>query len=142
VASQIRFVVDPAGQPRIVSWSWRIHHRWPTRVVGNRSRCVRARTPGLCSGAELRGGLADRQSNKCSNVLLMPRQPPFHVWVDLTGKWSLPAPGVLLAWRRTERRGWEAWVVRVESYSTGTGSEVLVSQSWVSTALVRPVDGS
>jgi len=83
-----------------------------------------------------------KQSNKCSNVLLTPRQPPFHVWVDLTGKWSLPAPGVLLAWRRTDRRGWEAWVVRVESYSTGTGSEVLVSQSWVPTALVRLVDGS
>lgn len=70
----------------------------------------------------------------------MPRQPPFHVWVDLTGTWSAPAPGVLLAWRRTDRRGWEAWVVRVESYSTGTGWEVLMSQSWVSVALVRPAD--
>jgi hypothetical protein len=28
----------------------------------------------------------------------MPRQPPFHVWVDLTGIWSVPVPGVLLAW--------------------------------------------
>lgn len=70
------------------------------------------------------------------------RASPFHVWVELTGKWALPVPGVLLAWRRTDRRGWEAWVVRVESYSTGTGSEVLVSQSWVPTALVRPADGS
>lgn len=31
-------------------------------------------------------------------------------------------------------------MVRVESYSTGTGSEVLMSQSWVSAALVRPAD--
>ena len=53
----------------------------------------------------------------------------------------MPAPGVLLAWRRSDRRGWEAWVVRVESYSTGTGSEVVLSQSWVSAALVRPADG-
>jgi hypothetical protein len=71
----------------------------------------------------------------------VPRQPPFHVWVDLTGRWSVPSPGVLLAWRRSDRRGWEAWVVRVESYSTGTGSEVVLSQSWVSAALVRPADG-
>lgn len=71
---------------------------------------------------------------------VVPRQPPFHVWVDLTGRWSVPAPGVLLAWRHSDRRGWEAWVVRVESYSTGTGSEVLMSQSWVSAALVRPAD--
>ncbi|GAA1435811.1 hypothetical protein GCM10009641_32950 [Mycobacterium cookii] len=71
----------------------------------------------------------------------MPRQPPFHVWVDLTGRWYVPAPGVLLAWRHSDRRGWEAWVVRVESYSTGTGSEVLMSQSWVSAALVRPAEG-
>jgi hypothetical protein len=72
----------------------------------------------------------------------MPRHPPFHVWVDLTGKWSGPMPGVLLAWRHSDRRGWEALVVRVESYSTGTGSEVLMSQSWVPAALVRPTDGT
>ena len=71
----------------------------------------------------------------------MPRQPPFHVWVDATGMWSKPVPGVLLAWRRSDRRGWEAWVVRVEAYSTGAGSEVMVSQSWVSADLVRPTDG-
>ena len=70
----------------------------------------------------------------------VPRQPPFHVWVDMTGIWSAPAPGVLLAWRHSDRRGWEAWVVRVESYSTGVGAEVLMSQSWVPAALVRPVD--
>jgi hypothetical protein len=70
----------------------------------------------------------------------VPRQPPFHVWVDMTGIWSAPAPGVLLAWRHSDRRGWEAWVVRVESYSTGVGAEVLMSQSWVPAALVRPLD--
>ena len=68
----------------------------------------------------------------------MPRQPPFHVWVDLTGRWAGAVPGVLLAWRHTDRRGWEAWVVRVESYSTGVGAEVQVCQSWVPSALVRP----
>ncbi|MBD3914644.1 hypothetical protein [Nocardioides hwasunensis] len=70
----------------------------------------------------------------------MPRTPPFHVWVDLTGAWSAASPGVLLAWRHTSRRGWEAWVVRVDSYSTGTGVEVMVSQSWVPANLVRPSD--
>lgn len=70
----------------------------------------------------------------------VPRQPPFHVWVDLTGRWSAPAPGVLLAWRRSDRRGWEAWVARVESYSTGSGVEVLMTQSWIAAALVRPAD--
>lgn len=70
----------------------------------------------------------------------MPRTPPFHVWVDLTGRWSAAAPGVLLAWRHSDHRGWEAWVVRVESYSTGRGSEVLVTQAWVPSTLVRPAD--
>lgn len=70
----------------------------------------------------------------------MPRQPQFHAWVDLTGRWSLPVPGVLMAWRHTDRRGWEAWVVHVESYSTGHGVETLLSQAWVSAALVKPAD--
>ncbi|MCF6377901.1 hypothetical protein L2K70_09810 [Nocardioides KLBMP 9356] len=71
----------------------------------------------------------------------MARQPPFHVWVDLTGKWAGPAPGVLLAWRHSDRRGWEAWVVRAEAYSTGLGLEVQLAQAWVPAALVRPADG-
>ncbi|UFN44502.1 hypothetical protein [Nocardioides okcheonensis] len=68
----------------------------------------------------------------------MPRTPPFHVWVDLTGTWRGAAPGVLLAWRHSDRRGWEAWVVRAESYSTGRGAEVQLVQAWVPAALVRP----
>ena len=70
----------------------------------------------------------------------MPRQPPFHVWVDLTGAWSVTTPGVLVAWRRNDRRGWEAWVVRAESYSSGHGTEVQLVQGWVSADLVRPAD--
>ena len=42
--------------------------------------------------------------------------------------------------RHSDHRGWEAWVVRVESYSTGRGSEVLVTQAWVPSTLVRPAD--
>lgn len=68
----------------------------------------------------------------------MPRQPPFHVWVDVTNSWGDPHPGVLLAWRQAAR-GWEAWVVRASSYSTGVGLEVSVMQSWVPAHLVRPV---
>jgi hypothetical protein len=45
-----------------------------------------------------------------------------------------------MAWRNSDRRGWEAWVVRVESYSTGVGVEVLLTQAWVSASLVKPAD--
>lgn len=68
----------------------------------------------------------------------MPRQPPFHVWVDLTGAWSTSAPGVLLAWRNSDRRGWEAWVMRAESFSTGDGTSVQVVQAWVPAHLLKP----
>lgn len=70
----------------------------------------------------------------------MPRQPPFHVWVDVTGRWAHPFPGVLIDWRHSGRRGWEAYVVRAEAYSTGHGSEVQLTQSWIPAALVRPAD--
>ncbi|MEP9382503.1 hypothetical protein [Nocardioides sp. KR10-350] len=63
---------------------------------------------------------------------------PVHVWVDLTNSWGPRAePGVLLAWRKG-RDGWEGWVIRVTTYSTGQGSEVHVMQSWVPAALIRP----
>lgn len=62
---------------------------------------------------------------------------PVHVWVDLTNSWGPRAePGVLLAWRRG-RHGWEGWVIRASTYSTGSGSEVHVLQSWVPAALLR-----
>lgn len=66
-----------------------------------------------------------------------PSNPParvFHVWVklDLDGP-RAPLPGLVLDWRRTGR-GWEAWVVTVETYSTGTGEASMVRQGW------RPVD--
>ena len=67
----------------------------------------------------------------------MPRQPPFHVWVDLTGAWSTTVPGVLLEWRHSDRRGWEAWVIRAEAYSTGDGPGVQVVQGWVPAHLVQ-----
>lgn len=62
------------------------------------------------------------------------------MWVDLTGMFHGAAPGVLVAWRHSDQRGWEAWVVRAESYSTGTGTEVLLKQEWVLAELVRTVD--
>lgn len=68
------------------------------------------------------------------------REPPFHVWVDVTGAWASPAAGILLAWRRTGRSGWEAWVICASSHSTGSGAEVSVSQSWVLAHHVRPAD--
>lgn len=72
----------------------------------------------------------------------MPRQPPFHVWVDLTNSWTSPGYGLLIDWRRRDRApgGWEAWVIWAASYSTGNGSEVTVTQSWVPGHLLRPAD--
>lgn len=69
----------------------------------------------------------------------MPRKPPFHVWVDLTGMWRGAVPGVLTAWRWVDNGKWEAWVVRAEAYSTGRGAEVLVKGAWVPAELVKPV---
>jgi hypothetical protein len=62
----------------------------------------------------------------------------FHVWVklDLDGP-RAPLPGLVLDWRRTPK-GWEAWVVTVETYSTGTGEASMVRQGWRSVAHLRP----
>jgi hypothetical protein len=62
----------------------------------------------------------------------------FHVWVklDLDGP-RAPLPGLVLDWRQTSR-GWEAWVVTVESYSTGTGQASMVRQGWRPVTSLRP----
>lgn len=62
----------------------------------------------------------------------------FHVWVKLDPDGPrAPLPGLVLDWRRTSR-GWEAWVVTVESYSTGTGRGSMVRQGWRSVQQLRP----
>lgn len=62
----------------------------------------------------------------------------FHVWVklDLDGP-RAPLPGLVLDWRHTEG-GWQAWVVTVEAYSTGSGEATVVRQGWRSVAHLRP----
>jgi hypothetical protein len=62
----------------------------------------------------------------------------FHVWVklDLDGP-RAPLPGLVLDWRRTAA-GWEAWVVTVETYSTGIGHGSMVRQGWRSVRYLRP----
>jgi hypothetical protein len=62
----------------------------------------------------------------------------FHVWVklDLDGP-RAPLPGLVLDWRQTPK-GWEAWVVTVESYSTGSGQASMVRQGWRPVAYLRP----
>ena len=62
----------------------------------------------------------------------------FHVWVklDLDGP-RAPLPGLVLDWRQTAK-GWEAWVVTVESYSTGSGHASMVRQGWRPVAFLRP----
>lgn len=53
-----------------------------------------------------------------------------HVWVDGT-------PGLLCAWRRHPKRGWQAWVICAELDDLG---EPVVRQAWVGAGDVRPVD--
>lgn len=68
---------------------------------------------------------------------------PRHVWVDVTGKWVKASPGILLEWRRAPKdpkHPWEAWVIRVDVYSTGSGFAEQVVQSWVPASMVRPAD--
>jgi hypothetical protein len=62
----------------------------------------------------------------------------FHVWVklDLDGP-RAPLPGLVLDWRQTPG-GWEAWVVTVETYSTGTGHASMVRQGWRAVTHLRP----
>jgi hypothetical protein len=62
----------------------------------------------------------------------------FHVWVklDLDGS-RAPLPGLVLDWRHTPQ-GWEAWVVTVETYSTGSGHASMVRQGWRPVAYLRP----
>jgi hypothetical protein len=65
-------------------------------------------------------------------------QQVFHVWVklDLDGP-RAPLPGLVLDWRRTPK-GWEAWVVTVETYSTGVGQASMVRQGWRPVTYLRP----
>ena len=62
----------------------------------------------------------------------------FHVWVklDLDGP-RPPLPGLVLDWRHTST-GWEAWVVTVETYSTGVGHASMVRQGWRPVVYLRP----
>lgn len=68
----------------------------------------------------------------------MPRTPPYHVVVDVTGRFALPSPGILTAWRQREGH-WEAYVISAERYRTGAGEDVLVRQGWHRVEHVRPV---
>lgn len=69
----------------------------------------------------------------------MPRTPPYHVLVDVTGAWGLPQPGLLIEWRKGDQ-GWEAWVITANRYRTGMGDKVEVRQGWHAAHHVRPVD--
>lgn len=66
----------------------------------------------------------------------------FHVWVklDLDGP-RPPLPGLVLDWRQTAE-GWEAWVVTVETYSTGTGHASMVRQGWRPVGFLRPAQSA
>ncbi|WP_405061946.1 hypothetical protein OG474_09895 [Kribbella sp. NBC_01505] len=59
-----------------------------------------------------------------------------HVWVrgtaDQRGPW---VPGLILEWRRTPSRDWQARVIYVPS-----PREVMAVERWVAAALLLPVD--
>jgi len=57
-----------------------------------------------------------------------------HVWVCVTGAWGDTAnPGLLLEWRPTKDRRWEALVIWVSTYSGGWD----VRQGWMRAEHVR-----
>ena len=63
--------------------------------------------------------------------------PPLGIAI-LALSWAAPAlPGLVLDWRHTAS-GWEAWVVTVETYSTGAGHASMVRQGWRAVAYLRP----
>jgi hypothetical protein len=69
----------------------------------------------------------------------MPTAPPFHVWVDVTGRWGSSAdPGILVAWRRGRRGGWEALVVTGSARALAHGGDVDLRWHWVDAGMVRP----
>ncbi|MFT4081203.1 MAG: hypothetical protein QM638_01325 [Nocardioides sp.] len=65
-----------------------------------------------------------------------------HVWVDSSGSWFDPSPGILLEWQkgRPGRPGWQALVIVVWTYSTGAGSEIRVTQDWYGAEHIRPAE--
>ncbi|MFW6775139.1 hypothetical protein ACOACO_12715 [Nocardioides sp. CPCC 205120] len=64
-----------------------------------------------------------------------------HVWVDITGQWEQPRPGVVMMWRqrRGKRFGWDAWVVWLEP-GTDQRPDARMEQAWVDSRLVRTLD--
>ncbi|MDT9594123.1 hypothetical protein RDV89_13655 [Nocardioides zeae] len=66
-----------------------------------------------------------------------------HVWVDITGHWVHPQPGVLMMWRRRhgKRPGWEAFVVTVDATARAHGGSPNARIGWVDAAHVRPTAG-
>ena len=64
-----------------------------------------------------------------------------HVWVSLTGTWGdMAEPGVLLAWRRHPRNGWQAWVIVVRQGIGAHGDGPYVTQSWVPATSVQRLE--
>lgn len=64
----------------------------------------------------------------------------YHVWVklDLEGP-RQPEPGLVLDWRQTPE-GWEAWVVTIETYSTGRGWASAVRMGWRPLRYLQPAE--
>lgn len=72
----------------------------------------------------------------------MASQPPLHVWVDTSGTWSSPIPGLLLAWRRMapspgREPVWEGWVVRATA-PPAQPQYFHMSQDWIPAVHIRP----
>jgi hypothetical protein len=78
----------------------------------------------------------------------MPRQPPFHVRVSVTGFDAAgdAGPGILLEWRYVPASGvtggahWEGLVIYARTYSTGSGPAYQVTQAWTEARFIRPLD--
>lgn len=63
-----------------------------------------------------------------------------HVWVDLTGSWFSPDPGLLLEWRHVRTvhgMRWQGLVVYVATHSVGGGLDWTVRQNWLDAHHIR-----
>lgn len=69
----------------------------------------------------------------------MPVPLPCHVWL---GEGDQARPGLLLAWRQTNKHGhrvWEGFVISCWVGAPAHGDYLGVTQAWVDAATIRPV---
>lgn len=92
------------------------------------------------------GGNIARAADRIEHVFyrwVMPAPLPTFVWIDVTGSWADPHPGILLWWRQRDCGGdrqsvWEGWVITAwAGGGPAHGEKIYVHQSWIDAAHIR-----